>query len=98
MKPQWIKPYQAKVIFNNPRKNAFGELDPLPIKLSGNTSCSLELEVALKFAFQKPKPEHVPTVFIFSAQNYDEPAGIRLNCEAYTAYPSEDEVLLMEGM
>ena len=97
MKPEWIEPYQANITFNNPKKDFFGYMVPHYVSLPGNTSCSLELGVALKFAFENPKPEHVPTVFIFSAQNYGRPAGIRLNCEAYTAYPSEGEVLLMEG-
>ena len=65
--------------------------------LPGNKSCSKDPTVALGFAFNNLKPEQSPVLFIISCQNYRSPSGIRMNNEAYTAYPLEDEFLLMDG-
>lgn len=39
----------------------------------------------------------IPTLFVIICQNYRGINGIFMNNEAYTAYPSESEVLLSEG-
>ena len=38
-----------------------------------------------------------PVLFVISCQNYQAFPGFRLNNEAYTAYPYEEEILLSEG-
>ena len=38
-----------------------------------------------------------PVLFVISCQNYLSFQGFRLNNEGYTAYPLEQEVLLVEG-
>ena len=54
--------------------------------------------VALGFAFpNKPKDGHTPTLFVIACRNYLGINGITMNNEAYSAYPSEAEVLLADG-
>ena len=55
------------------------------------------MKVALGFALDKPKPEHTPVLFVFYILNYDWYNGLMMNNEAFTAYPAEGELLLMEG-
>ena len=38
-----------------------------------------------------------PTLFVISVRNYGSPEGMRMNNEAYTSYPGENEILLREG-
>ena len=38
-----------------------------------------------------------PTLFVISFRNYNSPDGMRMNNEAYTSYPGENEILLREG-
>ena len=38
-----------------------------------------------------------PTLFVISVRNYISPEGMRMNNEAYTSYPGENEILLREG-
>ena len=45
----------------------------------------------------KQKAEDIAVLFVICCRNYQSPAGIRMNNEAYTSYPSEKEVLLCEG-
>ena len=92
MKEEWLLPYEQ----NTMRKdNQYGY--PMCIRLPGNTSTSQNLKVGLEFATQNPKPDHVPVLFVFVIQNDDRFSGIRMNNSAYTAYPSEREILLTEG-
>ena len=90
MRDKWIEPYEELV----PKKkgSSFQE-----VYLPGNQSCSQNPKVALKFAFNPRKPDHSPCLFILSCQNYFCPAGVRMNNPAFSSYPAEDEVLLMEG-
>lgn len=85
MKPEWIKPFEENVAKEE-------------VYLPGNTSCSLKLEVALKFALDGIGPDFTPVLFVFSMQNYVDPKGIMLNNEAFSAYPEEAELLLSEGI
>ena len=75
---------------------------PLFCRLPGNTSCSHELGVALRFSFplnwdSPDNSEMLPTLFIIAVQNQKRFFGVRLNNECYSSYPSEREVLLKEG-
>ena len=53
--------------------------------------------MGLDFAFGKLNSELTPVLFIFTIMNYLGYAGVRLNNEAFSSYPYEQEVLLMEG-
>ena len=54
--------------------------------------------VALDFALSNQIDQLTPTLFVLSCKNYSRFEGIVLNNEACTAYPSESEVLLSEGI
>lgn len=41
---------------------------------------------------------HVPVVFVISVRNYLGFHAFRMNDERFTAYPQEQEFLLMEGI
>ena len=56
------------------------------------------MRVAFDFAFRNPKKDQVPVIFVFICSNYLELNGLLMNNEAWTAYPSEGEMLLMEGI
>ena len=43
------------------------------------------------------KENQIPTLFVIACENYSGIDGMTMNNEAYTAYPSESEVLLAEG-
>ena len=84
MRHDWITPY-----LNNAGR--------YEVKIPGNTSCSRNPKVALGFALDEVKEDFIPVLFVIACQNYNEPNGILMNNEAYTAYPEEGEFLLMEG-
>ena len=68
--------------------------------MSGNSSCTRNIIIALEFAFKTSKIDEktaLPVLFVISCQNYEAFPGFRLNDPAYTAYPNEEEVLLSEG-
>ena len=84
MQADWVKPYFDKV----------GEMINLPQR----TSASKDPLVALGFAMPDwIKDNQTPTLFVIAFANYDRIQGLTMNNEAYTAYPSEAEVLLTEG-
>ena len=84
MQDDWVKPYADKVGWS--------------ILLPQSTSTTKDPVGALGFAFPKKiKENQTPTFFVFACQNYWRITGLTMNNEAYTAYPSEDEVLLCEG-
>lgn len=83
MKYEWIIPFEK-----NKRKL---------INLSSNTSISRSMKVALKFATDNLKPDNTPVLFVFVIINYRGINGLMMNNEAFTAYPSEGELLLAEG-
>lgn len=85
MREKWIEPYEEQA----------GQLSE--VYLPGNISCSRDPMVALGFAHNSDKEELIPVFFVITCQNFFSPAGIRMNNEAYTSYPVEDEYLLMEG-
>ena len=69
--------------------------------MSGNSSCTRNIIVALNFAFDTPETKEpkswIPVLFVLSCQNYEAFPGFRLNNLCYTSYPCEEEVLLSEG-
>ena len=83
MKAEWLEPWLKRVGRN--------------VRIPGNASCSQNLKIALGFAAENPKKDHVSVLFVISCPNYDSPAGIRMNNSAYTSFPVESETLLMEG-
>jgi len=84
MQADWVKPYSDKV----------GE----KINLPQSTSASKDPLVALGFAMPDwIKDNQTPTLFVIACGNYVSIDGLTMNNEAYTAYPSEAEVLLTEG-
>ena len=84
MQNNWIKPYYDQT----------GHTVYLPQSMS----TSKDPMVALGFAMpDRIKDNQTPTLFVFAIQNYYTMSGLTMNNEAYTAYPSEKEVLLSEG-
>ena len=65
--------------------------------MSGNSSCTRHLKIALEFAFKGDNETSVPVLFIICCQNFEAFPGFRLNNYAFTAYPYEEEILLSEG-
>lgn len=53
--------------------------------------------MALSFAFKNPKPQFTPTLFVVACQNYKGIDAVTMDSEAYSAYPSESEILFCEG-
>ncbi len=65
MKDDWLIPYEQ----NNYQNDMQAEWDeaktvPMSVRLPGNTSCSQNLKVALKFATGKPKVDHKAVLFV----------------------------------
>ena len=84
MQNDWISPYSANT--------------GCMVQLPQSTSTSKDPMVALGFAMPDwIKDNQTPTLFVFAIQNYFTMSGLTMNNEAYTAYPSEKEVLLSEG-
>ncbi len=96
MKSEWVLPYEQNT-FNHVFKKGDNKGKPLYVHLPGNQSCSQNLKVALRFAIGNRKEDYISTLFVISCQNYCSPDGFRMNNEAYTAYPSEREILLRDG-
>ena len=94
MKEAWYKPYEENIIKKGKGEN--GRVNR--VQLPGNTSCSQNLHIALDFAFKNQKTDTHAILFVISTQNYLGPLGIRMNNEAYTSFPREREILLMEGL
>ena len=71
--------------------------------LAGQTSCFESLDIGLKHAFGAldqagaRSSEQAPVLFVYTVQNYWSYMGVRLNNEAFTAYPGEGELLLCDG-
>ena len=84
MKEEWIIPY-------------IDEVGADAVYLSGSQSCSRSPFVALSFAIDEIEHDKIPVLFVISCKNYIAPEGITMDNEAYSAYPSEGEVLLCEG-
>ena len=87
MQKEWINPW---------RKVVGEEYINLP---GGSISTSQNLDVALCFSkcHTDYTDDQQPVLFIYSIQNYDGFCGFRMTDKRYSMYPSEQEVLLMEG-
>ena len=87
MQKEWINPW---------RKVVGEEYISLP---GGSTSTSQNLDVALGFSkcHTDYTDDQQPVLFIYSIENYDGFNGFRMTDKRYSMYPSEQEVLLMEG-
>jgi len=69
--------------------------------MPGNTSTSSNLGVALGFSkcsINDVKMTGKSVLFVFFFQNYGSFSGFRLNQPEYSAFPHEEEYLLMEGI
>ena len=53
--------------------------------------------MALKFAFKDQAQDKKPVLFLLLNRNYAGTGSVMLNGEAYSSYPDEGEMLLMEG-
>lgn len=86
MKQEWIDPF-------------IQSMGSEWIYLKGNTSCSRNPLVALKFAFSGANDEDgkKSVLFLKCMRNCKGVKGIMMNSEAYSAYPDEGELLLTEG-
>ena len=86
MKKEWLKDWHKEV----------GK----EINLKGNTSTSKSIVVALGFSEcdKKMKKGFQPVLFVYLIQNYGGLRGFRLTKEKYSAFPHEQEYLLMEGL
>lgn len=67
------------------------------VKFKSVTSLSRSIKVALSFAFKRREVGWYPVIFVVSCSNYLGILGMAMNNEAYTAYPYEGEILLMDG-
>ena len=83
MKKDWLEPY----IKNVGKK----------VHLKGMTSTSKDVKVALGFALDEEKEQHIAVLFMIGNQNFVGPNGIFMNHECYSSYPAESELLLQEG-
>ena len=83
MKQDWIWDYY---------KNVGKRVHP-----GGSNSYSRNLTTALKFAFKDQAQDKKPVLFLLLHQNYSGCGGVMMNGEAYSSYPSEGEMLLLEG-
>ena len=87
MQKEWINPWRKVV----------GE-DAIRLP-GGSTSTSQNLDVALGFSkcHTDYTDDQQPVLFIYSIRNQDGFHGFRMTDKRYSMYPSEQEVLLMEG-
>ena len=83
MKQEWIQPY-----VDNVGKKVYPR---------GTNSYSRNLAVALKFAFKDPAEDKKPVLFLALKHNKKNWGSVMMNGEAYSSYPSEGEMLLLEG-
>ena len=70
------------------------------VNLPGNTSTSRSIKVALNFAKVPQQDSNTTTnsvIFVFLFTNYCGFPGFRLSDSRYSAYPNEEEYLLVEG-
>lgn len=70
---------------------------PASIYLKGITSTTESLRIALNQLLPLDE-RYEPVVFVISLQNYNTPAGFRVNDENFTAHIADKEILLMNGI
>ena len=101
MKPEWVDPYEnstfkERFLYDHDDFKRRG--DVFYLNLPSMISCSFNLKTALEFAFNEIKPDHCHVLFVITLHNFKVYAGFRLNNPAYSSYPSESELLMMEGL
>ena len=84
MQQEWIKVYLDNV----------GQV----VHPSGINSYSRNLTTALSFAFKDQALDKTPVLFLLLNANYYGRGSVMMNGEAYSSYPEEGEMLLMEGV
>lgn len=67
------------------------------VYIPGTNNCSKTPVEALAFALKNSKQSDRATLFVIACQNYNGFEGVQMNNEAYSAYPREAEILLMNG-
>ena len=67
------------------------------ISIPGYSSTSKSLKVALQFATGDIKEGNKAVLFVFAIRNAESINGMQMTNSGYSAYPSEQEILLMEG-
>ena len=93
MKKEWYAEW-SDIVVTQP-KDVRGE--PEIVSLPGNSSFSHYLKTALEFATKELKTDHDPVLFVLAFQNYMGISGMNMNNDAYSAFPSEGELLVAEG-
>ena len=85
MRPEWLDTYNQSI------GNGF--------RFKGQASCSLNLHIALNFAYDGLAKDQlrVPVLFIYAIVNYSDYGGVRMNNEGFSAYPYEEEILMKDG-
>jgi len=86
MKQTWLKDWKRKA----------GGAD---IGLHGTTSVSRNLEIALELSKCDTNKDNnmIPVLFVYTIRNYKGFSGFRNNDGRYSAFPCEQEYLLIEG-
>lgn len=103
MKEEWVLPYIQCSYHTEFTKNDYDEYGhimtgrPMYIRMKGNISCSKDLHIGLVFGTSNPRPDFSPVLFVIGCRNYNLVRGMWMNNEAYTSYPAEGEILMMEG-
>lgn len=97
MREEWLAPYEQNIAHEKKFEEGTYKGWPVFVYLPAYNSTSLDLSVALQFATMSATDDKICTLFVISCANYVTPDCVRLNNEAYTAYPAEGEVLLTDG-
>ena len=83
MLQEWIEPYINKV----------GQ----GLRSPGNNSYTRNLSVALNYAFKDQVEDKKPVLFVLLHRNHYGLYSVMMSGEAYSSYPSEGEMLIVEG-
>ena len=83
MEPDWVNDWEECLL--------------KPTIMPGYSSCSESLAVALGFATKNSKVGNEAVLFAITILNTDCSGYTQLDNEAFSSYPSEKEILLMEG-
>ena len=66
-----------------------------PINLTGYTSTSKDIEVAVRFALNDLTEDKLAVIFVL---DFKSQKGLFEMSKGYTAFPGEDEVLVQDGL
>ena len=96
MRPEWLNGWREMVGRKVTRKGG-KHFRPACIKLPGNISTTKSFKQAIACAHSK-SPEFIPVLFVISVRNYLGYHAFRMSDDRYTAFPEEQEFLLMDGI